>query len=52
MLVQVVLKAVKQPDGTWHITGTKRFITSGDSDLTENIIHFVLARPEGARCWY
>ena len=40
-------KAVKQPDGTWHITGTKRFITSGDSDLTENIIHFVLARPEG-----
>jgi len=41
-------KAVKQPDGTWHITGTKRFITSGDSDLTENIIHFVLARPEGA----
>jgi alkylation response protein AidB-like acyl-CoA dehydrogenase len=40
-------KAVKQADGTWHITGTKRFITSGDSDLTENIIHFVLARPEG-----
>jgi alkylation response protein AidB-like acyl-CoA dehydrogenase len=40
-------KAVKQPDGTWYITGTKRFITSGDSDLTENIIHFVLARPEG-----
>jgi alkylation response protein AidB-like acyl-CoA dehydrogenase len=41
-------KAVKQPDGTWHITGTKRFITSGDSDLNENIIHYVLARPEGA----
>ncbi len=41
-------KAVQQPDGTWHITGTKRFITSGDSDLNENIIHFVLARPEGA----
>ena len=41
-------KAVKQADGTWHITGTKRFITSGDSDLNENIIHFVLARPEGA----
>lgn len=40
-------KAVQQPDGTWHITGTKRFITSGDSDLNENIIHFVLARPEG-----
>ena len=41
-------KAVQQPDGTWHITGTKRFITSGDSDLSENIMHFVLARPEGA----
>ena len=41
-------KAVKQADGTWHISGTKRFITSGDSDLNENLIHFVLARPEGA----
>ena len=39
-------KAVKQSDGTWHITGTKRFITSGDADIYENIIHFVLARPE------
>ncbi len=41
-------KAVQQSDGTWHITGTKRFITSGDSDLNPNIIHYVLARPEGA----
>ena len=40
-------KAAQQSDGTWHITGTKRFITSGDSDLNENIIHFVLARREG-----
>ncbi len=40
-------KAVKQADGSWHITGTKRFITSGENDLSENIIHFVLARPEG-----
>ncbi len=40
-------KAVEQADGTWHITGTKRFITSGDSDLNENIIHYVLARREG-----
>ena len=40
-------KAVQQADGTWHITGTKRFITSGDADIYENIIHFVLARPEG-----
>ncbi len=40
-------KAIPQPDGTWHIEGVKRFITSGDQDLTENIIHLVLARPEG-----
>ena len=40
-------KAVQQDDGTWHITGTKRFITSGDADLYENIMHFVLARREG-----
>ena len=40
-------KAVQQSDGTWHITGTKRFITSGDADIYDNIIHFVLARPEG-----
>ena len=42
-------KAVPQPDGTWHLDGVKRFITSGDSDdLFENIMHMVLARPEGA----
>jgi alkylation response protein AidB-like acyl-CoA dehydrogenase len=42
-------KAVEQPDGTWHLDGVKRFITSGDSDdLFENILHMVLARPEGA----
>ncbi len=42
-------KATKQADGTWHIDGVKRFITSGDSDdLFENIMHLVLARPEGA----
>ena len=42
-------KAVAQPDGTWHIDGVKRFITSGDTDdLFENIVHLVLARPEGA----
>lgn len=42
-------KAVRQPDGSWHIDGVKRFITSAESDLTENIVHIVLARPEGAR---
>jgi alkylation response protein AidB-like acyl-CoA dehydrogenase len=41
-------KAVKQDDGTWHIEGVKRFITSGEHDMSENIIHYVLARPEGA----
>jgi hypothetical protein len=40
-------KAVEQPDGTWHIEGVKRFITSGEQDMTENIFHLVLARPEG-----
>ena len=41
-------KATGQPDGTWHIEGVKRFITSGEQDMTENIFHLVLARPEGA----
>ena len=42
-------KAIKQDDGSWHIEGVKRFITSGDSgDMFENIFHLVLARPEGA----
>ena len=37
-------KAVEQSDGTYKITGQKIFITSGDHDLTENIIHLVIAR--------
>src|SRR5271155_4168286 len=41
-------KAVKQPDGSYKITGTKIFISAGEHDLTENIIHLVLARIEGA----
>ncbi|MCF8588755.1 acyl-CoA dehydrogenase [Gordonia liuliyuniae] len=41
-------KATRQEDGTWHIEGVKRFITSADQDMTENIFHLVLARPEGA----
>jgi len=42
-------KAIKQDDGSWHIDGVKRFITSADADdLFENIFHLVLARPEGA----
>ena len=42
-------KAVQQDDGTWHIEGVKRFITSAEQDITENIMHLVLARPEGAK---
>ena len=39
--------AHQQPDGTWHIEGVKRFITSADWDWPENIFHLVLARPVG-----
>ncbi len=41
-------KAVPQDDGSYKITGTKIFISSGEHDLTENIIHFVLARTPDA----
>jgi alkylation response protein AidB-like acyl-CoA dehydrogenase len=41
-------KAIRQDDGSWHIEGVKRFITSAEHDMAENIIHYVLARPEGA----
>jgi alkylation response protein AidB-like acyl-CoA dehydrogenase len=41
-------KAIEQADGTWHLEGVKRFITSAEQDITENIVHLVLARPEGA----
>jgi alkylation response protein AidB-like acyl-CoA dehydrogenase len=34
-----------QPDGTWHIEGVKRFITSAEWDVPDNIVHLVLARP-------
>ncbi|SHG69911.1 acyl-CoA dehydrogenase [Geodermatophilus nigrescens] len=42
-------KAVRQDDGSWHVTGVKRFITSAEHDLSDNIVHLVLARPEGAK---
>ncbi len=41
-------KAVKQADGSYKISGTKIFISAGEHDLSENIIHLVLARIEGA----
>lgn len=42
-----VTTARQRSDGSWCLQGVKRFITSGDHDLTDNIIHFVLARPVG-----
>ncbi|HEU0104211.1 MAG TPA: acyl-CoA dehydrogenase [Mycobacteriales bacterium] len=39
--------ATLQPDGTWHLSGVKRFITSAEWDWPENIFHLVLARPVG-----
>jgi alkylation response protein AidB-like acyl-CoA dehydrogenase len=41
-------KAFDNGDGTWRIEGVKRFITSGEHDMVDNIVHLVLARPEGA----
>lgn len=40
-------KATRNDDGSWNIAGVKRFITAGEHDLTDNIIHLVLARPVG-----
>jgi alkylation response protein AidB-like acyl-CoA dehydrogenase len=40
-------RAHLQEDGSWHIEGVKRFITSAEHDMSENIIHLVLARPVG-----
>ncbi|MGP5530371.1 acyl-CoA dehydrogenase C-terminal domain-containing protein [Psychrobacter celer] len=52
-LGQVKSKAIPQEDGTYKISGTKIFISSGEHDLTDNIIHITLARlpdaPEGTR---
>jgi acyl-CoA dehydrogenase len=43
-LASLITRAVPQPDGTYRLFGTKIYITYGDHELTENIIHFVLAR--------
>jgi len=47
-LAQVKTRAEPQADGTYALTGTKIFISSGDHDLAQNIIHIVLARLPGA----
>ena len=44
----IITTAVQQPDGHYLIKGTKQFITTGDHDMSENIIHLLLARTEGA----
>ncbi len=46
-LGNMTTKAIRQPDGTFKLQGTKIFITGGDHDLAENVIHPVLARIEG-----
>ncbi len=43
-----ITRAIDAGDGIWHIEGVKRFITGGEHDAAENILHLVLARPEGA----
>ncbi len=47
-LGDLTTKAVPQEDGSYRIKGQKMFISGGDQDITENIIHLVLARVEGA----
>ncbi len=47
-LADVNTRATPQPDGTFRISGSKIFISGGDHDLTENIVHMVLARIDGA----
>src|SRR6476659_582589 len=41
-------KSTQNDASTWTIDGVKRFITSAESDMVDNVVHFVLARPEGA----
>lgn len=43
-LRQLATRAEPQPDGTWRITGQKIFISGGDHDMSENIVHIVLAK--------
>lgn len=47
-LGDITTRAVRQEDGTYRIFGTKMWISGGDHELTENIVHLVLARVEGA----
>ncbi|RAJ39993.1 butyryl-CoA dehydrogenase [Kitasatospora sp. SolWspMP-SS2h] len=46
-LTDITTRAVPQPDGTYRVTGTKMWISGGDHDLSENIVHLVLAKIPG-----
>ncbi|WP_342378552.1 acyl-CoA dehydrogenase [Myxococcus stipitatus] len=46
-LADVRTRATPAPDGTWRIQGSKIFISGGDQDFTENVVHLTLARTEG-----
>src|SRR5690606_25214197 len=47
-LADIRTRALPQPDGNFHIVGDKMWISGGDNELAENIVHMVLARIEGA----
>ncbi len=47
-LADITTKAIPQEDGTYRITGQKMFISGGDQSITDNIVHMVLAKIEGA----
>ena len=47
-LADITTRAVRQDDGTYRVTGTKMWITGGDHELSENIVHLVLARTPGS----
>lgn len=47
-LGDITTRAVRQEDGTYRLFGTKMWISGGDHELTENIVHLVLAKVEGA----
>ena len=46
--IAVFMEAARNPDGSFSITGTKIYISSGDQDFTDNVVHLVLARIDGA----
>lgn len=46
-LADITTRAVRQPDGTYRVTGTKMWISAGEHDLSDNIVHLVLAKTPG-----